>query len=342
LKPWCKGEKVRDKTGTGIWEVYFDDFTVQQIKSPVVETTDYYNAGAISSTYSRESIVPNKFKYQHKEYQDDLGLNLYDFEARQYDPWTQLTTTHDPHAESYYEWSPYIWEHDNAVRYADPTGMDPQGPGDPKPRTVNDLNPAERVVLAISLVFDKIGQVLNERNGNDNPTTNQNIVAATNFVGEVVMAGQAHMEMMQPSGGSKVASKVDDAAGQTKTVASETSSLGARAKEIHGAVSKATQGRTTIAVGEARNSEGQVVRIVGSSENRLRPAQRAMLRSNEIEATGAGHAEATVLRFAGQVDLKVGNIAASRPICQGCATAINGAGATAVTPLKKPVITTTQ
>jgi RHS repeat-associated protein len=311
-------------------EVYFDDFKVTQNKSAVIASDDYYPGGALFNSYTRENSTLNKYKYQTKEWQDDLGLSLYDFGARQYDPYILRTTTQDPLAEKFYRWSPYSWSFDNPIRFIDPTGM---APGDP-----NNPGILERIVLAFTLALDKIGETINKRNGNDTPSTNQNIVAATNFVGETLMAGQAHAEMMQPSGGSKVTSKVDDAVSQTKNVVDDAVSIGARAKEIHGAVPTATQSRTTIAVAEATNAEGQVVRIVGSSENRLRPAQRGMLKANEVEATGAGHAEATVLRFAGQVDLKVGNIAASRPICQGCASAISGAGATPVTPLKKPLV----
>jgi len=105
-------------------EVYFDDFKVTQIKSPVIEDQFYYPFGAIAQSYSRENNVPNRFKYQSKEYQDDLGLNLYDIHWRQYDPWAPHTTTMDPHAENYYNFSPYSWALNNPVNYTDPDGKD--------------------------------------------------------------------------------------------------------------------------------------------------------------------------------------------------------------------------
>lgn len=76
-------------------------------------------------SYTRENSTPNKYKYQHKEFQTDLGLELYDFGPRQYDGWTLRTTTPDPHAERYYNWSNYSWEFGDPVRYGDPSGMDP-------------------------------------------------------------------------------------------------------------------------------------------------------------------------------------------------------------------------
>jgi len=50
---------------------------------------------------------------------------LYDFGPRQYDPFIWRTTSQDPHAESYYAWSPYSWAFNNPIRYDDPTGNDP-------------------------------------------------------------------------------------------------------------------------------------------------------------------------------------------------------------------------
>jgi hypothetical protein len=76
---------------------------------------------------------------------------------------------------------------------------------------------------------------------------------------------------------------------------------------------------------------------VGSSENRLRPAQRAMLNPGEVEATGAGHAETTVLNHALNNGIDISNIGASRPICENCYLNIQQSGANATTPLKKPV-----
>lgn len=114
--------------GVILLEVYFDDFKVTQVKSPVIASDSYYPGGALFDSYSRESSLHNKYKYQHKEWQEDLGLNLYDFGARQYDPYTLQTTTQDPSAEKFYNWSPYSWSFDNPARFVDPTGKEP---GDP-------------------------------------------------------------------------------------------------------------------------------------------------------------------------------------------------------------------
>lgn len=105
-------------------EVYFDDFKVEHVKGPVVQSQDYYPFGAVFNSYSRENSVPNKRLYEGKEYQEDIGLNLYDIHWRQYDPWAPHTTTMDPHAENYYNFSPYSWALNNPVNYTDPDGKD--------------------------------------------------------------------------------------------------------------------------------------------------------------------------------------------------------------------------
>lgn len=100
---------------------------------------NYYPFGAVASSYSREGSLENRFKYQSKEYQDDLGLNLYDFHWRQYDPWGVHTTTIDPKAEKFYHLSPYSWAAGNPMKYIDPDGREIIGT-DGKPVTYQTVN----------------------------------------------------------------------------------------------------------------------------------------------------------------------------------------------------------
>ncbi|WP_334126623.1 RHS repeat-associated core domain-containing protein, partial [Empedobacter brevis] len=64
-----------------------------------------------------------KYKYNGKELQDELNLNVYDFEARNYMPDLGRTTTQDPMAEMYYSTSSYAFFDNNPVFWTDPTGM---------------------------------------------------------------------------------------------------------------------------------------------------------------------------------------------------------------------------
>jgi len=64
-----------------------------------------------------------QYKYNGKEYQDELGLNLYDYGARNYDPAIGRWMNIDPLAEINSDWTPYRYGFNNPLTYTDPTGM---------------------------------------------------------------------------------------------------------------------------------------------------------------------------------------------------------------------------
>ena len=64
------------------------------------------------------------FKFSGKELDVMHGLNLYDSQARWYDPCIPILPTPDPMAEKYYSISPYVYCGDNPMNRIDPTGMD--------------------------------------------------------------------------------------------------------------------------------------------------------------------------------------------------------------------------
>jgi RHS repeat-associated protein len=106
-------------------EVFFDDFRVEHIKSPVVQLEDYYPFGLTFNSYSRENTTPQDYKYNGKELQDELGLGWLDYDARFYDPVIGKWLSIDPSADKYPEWSPYNYSFNNPIRFVDPDGKDP-------------------------------------------------------------------------------------------------------------------------------------------------------------------------------------------------------------------------
>jgi RHS repeat-associated protein len=119
-------------------DVWFDNFMVMSMTDPVAQETHYDPWGleltGIGSQYG--GIKANKYLYQGKELIDDLSLNLYDFHARGYDPAIGRTWQMDPHAENYYNWSPYSWTFNNPINIIDPDGRDGVATIDKENKTV--------------------------------------------------------------------------------------------------------------------------------------------------------------------------------------------------------------
>jgi RHS repeat-associated protein len=107
-------------------EVFFDDFKVEHVKSPIIQTDDYYPFGLTFNNYSRENSLRNDHLYNGKELQGELNLNWLDYGARMYMADIGRWGTIDPLGEKYGRWSPYNYAIDNPMRFIDPNGMEVQ------------------------------------------------------------------------------------------------------------------------------------------------------------------------------------------------------------------------
>jgi RHS repeat-associated protein len=90
----------------------------------IVDESHYYPFGLKHSGYVTAVPDPNyKYKYNGKELQDELGLNLYDYGARNYDPALGRWMNIDPLAEMSRRFSPYTYAVNNPIYFIDPDGM---------------------------------------------------------------------------------------------------------------------------------------------------------------------------------------------------------------------------
>ena len=90
----------------------------------IVEENNYYPFGLKHANYN--SYVPvntYNYKYNGKELQEELGLNMYDYGARNYDPAIGRWFNIDPLADTHPEMTPYRYCFNNPVNVTDPSGM---------------------------------------------------------------------------------------------------------------------------------------------------------------------------------------------------------------------------
>jgi len=89
----------------------------------IIEENNYYPFGLKHKGYNDYQASVNKYKYNGKELQDELGLGMYDYDARNYDPAIGRWMNIDPLAEKGRRWSPYNYALNNPVFFTDPDGM---------------------------------------------------------------------------------------------------------------------------------------------------------------------------------------------------------------------------
>ncbi|WP_394776830.1 DUF6443 domain-containing protein [Flavobacterium sp.] len=97
----------------------------------IIEENNYYPFGLRHEGYNSQIVglgnkEAQKYKYNGKELQDELGLGVYDYGARNYDPALGRWMNIDPKAEQMRRFSPYNYAFNNPVIWTDPDGMSPQ------------------------------------------------------------------------------------------------------------------------------------------------------------------------------------------------------------------------
>lgn len=100
---------------------YEKDATTGCLK--ILEESNYYPFGLKHSPSAVVNAQPNyKYKYNGKELQDELGLNMYDYGWRNYDPAIGRLIKIDRFAEKYHKLTPYGYAGNNPVLINDIQG----------------------------------------------------------------------------------------------------------------------------------------------------------------------------------------------------------------------------
>ncbi|MDZ7879241.1 MAG: RHS repeat-associated core domain-containing protein [Saprospiraceae bacterium] len=93
----------------------------------IKQINHYYPFGMNMEGFWNGAAGSNKYQYNGKEWNDDFGLEWYDYGARFYDPSVARWFNVDPLSEKMRRHSPYNYAFDNPVRFVDPDGMAPDG-----------------------------------------------------------------------------------------------------------------------------------------------------------------------------------------------------------------------
>jgi|GEM_PF-2390745 len=307
--------------------VFFDNLQVVHTRGPVLEESHYYPFGLIMAGISSKAAsfggAENKTKFQgqefaNKEFSDGSGLDMYEFKYRMDDPQTGRFWQIDPLADKYVYNSTYAFSENHVTSHVELEGLEKF--------SIQELWRSAGITSSTDpkqFVKDAGKEALKPS------TWIEGTVGAGKIAVPMVLTG-----IMTGGFGEGAVFTAETNALRTSWVEAPEVDLAARATEIHSTLEPFTQRMNTTAVASATTAEGNGVTLVASNEIKLRPAQRAALQPGEVAVTGKGHAETTILNYASANGMQVNAVAASRPICANCATAINNAGAVPASPLK--------
>ncbi|WP_374163610.1 RHS repeat domain-containing protein [Arcticibacter sp. MXS-1] len=90
----------------------------------ILQLSDYYAFGMEMAKNKMSPSPDNRYKYNGKELQEDMGLNHYDYGARFYDPVIGRWTTIDPKAEKFLDLTPYNYGFNNPILIVDLDGRE--------------------------------------------------------------------------------------------------------------------------------------------------------------------------------------------------------------------------
>ena len=280
-------------------------------KDGVLESEHRYYPFGEEATSSVQDGHPMKFTGHERDFnQQGEGDDLDYMHARYCDPQMGRFLSVDPvqgTPPSPQSWNRYAYVRGNPMMYTDPTG--------------EEMSQGQKEMLSLAASFVPW---VSEAKDAQEAVFGVNLITGVRLTKTERVA--AAIGILVPIVSTAVIVKGLNAAGDLKSAAT-------RAKEIHRSVGSRTQQKTAIAVTETQ--EG--IRVVSSSEGKLRPVQRQLLESGEVEGFGTAleHAEVNSVKAARMRGLNPTGTAASRPICDDCLDFLVGQGVSPPSPLKR-------
>src|SRR5690625_2739305 len=123
-----------------------------------------------------------QYKYNAKEWQDELGLDWYDYGWRNYDPALGRWMNIDPLSEEFASWSTYSFVYNNPIKFFDPTGLAAQHDykllKNGEVRLIRETNDNSDTLYST----DDLGQVTSESNS---ITISKDSPSDTTIIGEL-------------------------------------------------------------------------------------------------------------------------------------------------------------
>lgn len=270
------------------------------------------------SSRAAGTLVNKEKTFQEQRFDDDLGLNWVQFKWRNHDPQIGRFVEIDPLSEKYVYNSTYAFSENKVIAHVELEGL-------------------ESMWAFFKTLTNSAGLRENTNSREfltQTASTLKEPETYTNAIGVLGPVAGAALVGIFTGGVGTTSTLAETTTARITTSEASVATLEVRAKEIQGVLSPRTQNATTTAVASATSAEGRATTLVASSENSLRKEQLAALKPGEVAVSGKGHAEVTILNHAATNGMQVSAVAASRPICVGCATAINNAGAVPASPLK--------
>jgi RHS repeat-associated protein len=124
LDPQTQQLKILDESHYYPFGLKHSVYTPNTLKDFTIDDT---SGGPGTPVLIKVLTTEYMYKYNGKEFQDELGLGLYDYGARLYDPALGRWSVIDPLAEMSRRTSPYVYALNNPIYFIDPDGMLAEG-----------------------------------------------------------------------------------------------------------------------------------------------------------------------------------------------------------------------